>query len=274
MTVTDDTLASHARSSDGTEIAYWTSGAGPPLVLVHGAPADHTRWRPLLPFLEPHLTAHAMDRRGRGASGDAPAYELTREFEDVAAVVEAIAGRWGGPVDVYGHSFGGLAAFGGAALTDHVRRLVLYEGWPSTDPRAYQLSPELDEHLDALMTSGDREEIIAAVFRELAGVSDDELETFRSLPSWPARLAAAHTLPREVRALPQAVFDVEWTARISAPTLLIHGSESTDPATRDVDTLAGALPRSRVAVLQGHGHVADVLAPDVFSELLLGFLRD
>jgi pimeloyl-ACP methyl ester carboxylesterase len=30
-------------SRDGTQIAYWTSGAGPPIVLVHGAPADHTR---------------------------------------------------------------------------------------------------------------------------------------------------------------------------------------------------------------------------------------
>jgi len=36
-------------SRDDTEIAYLTSGDGPPLVLVHGAPADHTRWLPLLP---------------------------------------------------------------------------------------------------------------------------------------------------------------------------------------------------------------------------------
>jgi pimeloyl-ACP methyl ester carboxylesterase len=36
-------------SRDGTQIVYWTSGCGPPLVLVQGAPADHTRWRPLLP---------------------------------------------------------------------------------------------------------------------------------------------------------------------------------------------------------------------------------
>ena len=53
-------------SKDGTPIAYWTSGNGPPLVLVHGTPADHTRWRPLLPYLESHTTVHAMDRRGRG----------------------------------------------------------------------------------------------------------------------------------------------------------------------------------------------------------------
>jgi pimeloyl-ACP methyl ester carboxylesterase len=89
-------------SRDGTEIAWWTSGHGPPLVLVHGTPADHTRWRPLLPYFEPQVTVHAMDRRGRGASGDGPEYDLAREYEDVAAVVDAVAEASGAPVDLYG----------------------------------------------------------------------------------------------------------------------------------------------------------------------------
>jgi hypothetical protein len=32
-----------------------------------------------------------LDRRGRGVSGDAPEYRLEREYEDVAAVVDAVA---------------------------------------------------------------------------------------------------------------------------------------------------------------------------------------
>jgi|SRR5215211_6691430 pimeloyl-ACP methyl ester carboxylesterase len=87
-------------SRDGTEIAYWTSGGGPPIVLVHGAPADHTRWRPLLTYLEPQMTVHALDRRGRGASGDAPEYRLEQESEDVAAMVDAVAAASGDHVDV------------------------------------------------------------------------------------------------------------------------------------------------------------------------------
>ena len=126
-------------SRDGTQIAYWTNGAGPPLVLVHGAPADHTRWRPLLPYLEPYVTVHALDRRGRGASGDAPEYRLEREYEDVAAVVDAVAAVSGERVDVYGHSHGGIVTFGAAALTPNVRRLILYEGWPVPDPSIYAL---------------------------------------------------------------------------------------------------------------------------------------
>ena len=89
-----------AVSADGTEIAYWSSGEGPPLVLVHGATADHNRWRPLLPYLEPRRTVLAVDRRGRGESGDAPDYHIAREFEDVAAVVDAVAEASGAAVDV------------------------------------------------------------------------------------------------------------------------------------------------------------------------------
>jgi hypothetical protein len=47
-------------SADGVEIAYWSSGAGPPLVLVHGGLGDHSRWNVLRPHLEPHVTVHAL----------------------------------------------------------------------------------------------------------------------------------------------------------------------------------------------------------------------
>jgi pimeloyl-ACP methyl ester carboxylesterase len=60
MTGTAEATLTRARPRDGTEIGYWSSGQGPPLVLVHGAVADHTRWRPLLPYLEPH--AHLAHR--------------------------------------------------------------------------------------------------------------------------------------------------------------------------------------------------------------------
>jgi pimeloyl-ACP methyl ester carboxylesterase len=56
--------SNRAVSTDGTEIAYWTSGNGPPLALVHGGDGDHTRWAALRPHLERRLTepAHALRR--------------------------------------------------------------------------------------------------------------------------------------------------------------------------------------------------------------------
>jgi pimeloyl-ACP methyl ester carboxylesterase len=114
-------------SADGTALAVWVDGHGPPLVLVHGSLCDHTALDPLVAELRDTMTAFSMDRRGFGASGDTPGYAIEREFEDVAAVVEAVAARTGGPVALWGHPYGAGCAMGGAALTGSVSRLVLYE---------------------------------------------------------------------------------------------------------------------------------------------------
>jgi pimeloyl-ACP methyl ester carboxylesterase len=261
-------------SRDGTEIAVWTSGQGPPLVLVHGAVADHTRWRPLLPYLEPHVTVHAMDRRGRGASGDAPGYAIEREFEDVAAVVDAVADASGSATDLYGHSFGGLCAFGGATLTANVGRLVLYEGWPPADPRGHQLPPGVGGRLDALLAEGNRDAVVETMFREVVLMPEAELAALRAQPAWPARVAAAHTIVRELRALTQVSFDPGRAARITVPTLLLTGSDSDDPFAADLGTVAAALPDARVGVLDGQRHVADILAPELFARRLVAFLGE
>jgi pimeloyl-ACP methyl ester carboxylesterase len=261
-------------SRDGTEIAVWTSGQGPPLVLVHGAVADHTRWRPLLPYLEPHVTVHAMDRRGRGASGDAPGYAIEREFEDVAAMVDAVADASGSATDLYGHSFGGLCAFGGATLTANVGRLVLYEGWPPADPRGRQLPPGVGGRLDALLAEGNRDAVVETMFREVVLMPEAELAALRAQPAWPARVAAAHTIVRELRALTQVSFDPGRAARITVPTLLLTGSDSDDPFAADLGSVAAALPDARVGVLDGQRHVADILAPELFARRLLAFLGE
>jgi pimeloyl-ACP methyl ester carboxylesterase len=273
MAGTAEATVTRVVSRDGTEIAYWTSGEGPPLVLVHGAVADHRRWRPLLPYLERFATVHALDRRGRGASGDAPAYDLGREFEDVATVVDAVAEATGSPVDLYGHSFGGLCAFGGATLTANVRRLVLYEGWPPVDPAARELPAGVGERLDALLAAGDNDAVVETMFREVVGMPQAELAALRAQPAWPARVAAAPTITRELRALPQVALDPARAARIAAPTLLLTGSDSRDPFAPDVETVAAALPDARIVVLEGQQHIADILVPELVAGHLAAFLR-
>jgi pimeloyl-ACP methyl ester carboxylesterase len=114
-------------SSDGTSIAVWIEGEGPALVLVHGSIADHTTFDPFVAVLGHDLATFSMDRRGFGASGDTADYSIEQEFADVAAVVDAVAARTGGPVALWGHSYGANCAMGGAALSDNVHQLILYE---------------------------------------------------------------------------------------------------------------------------------------------------
>jgi pimeloyl-ACP methyl ester carboxylesterase len=259
-------------SVDGTRIGYWTSGQGPPLVMVHGVTSDHSRWQPIRPLLEPYVTVVGMDRRGRGASGDRQQYSLEREWQDVATVVEAAAQVTGQPVDLYGHSYGGLCAYGAAASTSAVRRLVLYEGWPARDPQLHLLPTDVSSRMARSLAEGDRDAVVETLFR-FFGTTDDELRGLRTQPAWQARVAAAHTIGRELQATAGARFDPEQAAAITAPTLLLVGADSQDPARDDAPTVAAALPDARTVVMDSQGHLADVLAPEVVAGHMLAFLR-
>lgn len=250
-------------STDGTPIAWWTSGAGPALLLVHGTTADHTRWEPMMPLLEPHVTVHAMDRRGRGGSGDAPSYSLDVEVEDLTAVVESI----GGPVDVFGHSQGALYALEAALHAPGIRRMVLYE-----PPIEVAAPPELRRRVASLVAQGRRDEAVTAFLLEVAGLTADQLERTRSLPSWPARVAAAHTVLREEEVSAAYRFDPTRFARCAVPTLLLDGTESPPELREGTARVAAALPDARIARLEGHGHVAMLSDPGLVVREILAFL--
>src|ERR671910_144572 len=164
-------------SVDGTPIAYWRSGEGPPLVLVHGTAADHSRWASVLPAFEQRFTVYAIDRRGRGGSGDSDDYAIEREFEDVAAMVDSL----GEPVNVLGHSYGGLCALEAALRTRNVRKLVLYD--PGIEVAGEEVYPhEVIERLEALLGAGDRDGVVATTMREVAGLPPETGTCARSPP--------------------------------------------------------------------------------------------
>lgn len=272
MTADEESPVLRVRSRDGTEIASWQTGSGPPLVLVHGTAADHTRWRPLLPYLEPHFTVYAVDRRGRGGSGDSPSYALEREFEDIAAVVDAVATTNGSPVSVYGHSHGGIVAYGAATITSNIGRLLLYEGWPVPDPQVFALPLHVEARMDALLAAGSRAAVVELLFRALEDMSDQDMAAFRAAPSWPGRVAAAHTIPREIRGEVTAQLDQDVACTIRGPVLMVTGESSVDPAKTYTAVVAQALPNARIMILEGQQHVADVLDPGLFAPHVLPFL--
>jgi len=251
-------------SEDGTPIAVWRSGAGEPLVLVHGAIADHTRWAPVLPALEERFTILAIDRRGRGRSGDADDYALEREYEDVAAVVE-----WaGGGVNLLGHSHGGVCALEAALLTDGVRKLILYE-----PPMGFLATPaNVVRRLEELLEAGEREEVLILFLHEVAGLPSDQIELMRSLPAWEARLAAADTIPREERANREYTFDSGRFRQLRVPTLFLLGGDSPEFFHAAGEAVHAALPDCRVVVMQGQRHAAMDTGTELFTTEVLTFL--
>lgn len=251
-------------SKDATKIAVWVSGKGPPLVLVHGAAADHSRWAPVLPALEERFTVLAIERRGRGQSDDADDYAPEREVEDVAAVVE-----WAGEdVNLLGHSHGGMCALEAALLTDRLRKLVLYEA-----PMGYVQSPaDVTQELEALLQAGKRDELLVFFMGQVAGLPPDQIELMRSMPAWEGRRAAAHTIPREERVNREYSFDPKRFRGLHVPTLFLLGGDSPDSFREAAEAVEAALPDCRIVVLPGQRHAAMDTGTDLFTGEVLSFL--
>jgi pimeloyl-ACP methyl ester carboxylesterase len=256
-------------STDGTPIAFWQGGVGPPLLVVHGTTADHsTTWRFVLPRLEQHFTVFRMDRRGRGASGDSQDYSLQREAEDIAALVDMI----GQPVHGLGHSFGALCCLEAALLTPNLRRLILYEGVPVRGADYYPAG--MLDHFDALLNANDSEGLLLALFRALVGMPPHEFEALQSqTDAWNARLANAPTAPREMRTEAQYVFVPERFKAMRTPALLLVGGASPPSQLADAQAVASALPDATIKILPGQGHAAMHTAADLFVDAVLAFLH-
>jgi len=253
-------------SGDGTPIAYERSGAGSPLVLVHGTSGDHSGFRLVEPLLAAHFMVYAVDRRGRGRSGDSKGgYAIEQEFADIAAVV----GSLGEPVDLMGHSYGATVALGAALRSRNVRRLVLYEPVFGEGE-----APELLARFDASLARDEREEVLSSFLVEVIGLGPEELEQFRASPLWAPRVAAAHTIPREIRAEEQYEPDPDALAAFSTPVTLLLGDDSPGWARRGTEVVHAGVPSSRVVPLRGQGHLAIVTAPELVVTEVVRFLSD
>ena len=133
---------------------------------------------------------------------------------------------------------------------------MLYEGWPVPDPTVYALPPGLQERMDALLEAGDRDGVVEALFRGVENLSDEDMAAFKSARSWSGRVAAAHTVTREVRGEQETRLSSQIAANITVPVLLVTGEHSTDPAKPAVEAVAASLSDARIVVLQGQEHVA------------------
>jgi pimeloyl-ACP methyl ester carboxylesterase len=262
-------------SPDGTSIAVFSEGAhGSPIVLVHGATADHTTWRTSGPLLAAHHPIHALDRRGRGASGDALDYAIEREFEDLAAVVDAVASETCTPVDVVGHSYGGRIGLGAALLTPSLHRLVVYEGAPPAgEGRGYQDVDTL-ARVETLVAAGDRDEALTTFMRDIVELPEAELAAFRADPIWPRRAAAVDTTIRELRAEVSPAASLDALSGIPQPVLQILGGASSAVFVAATRALDARLRNGRVVTIEGARHAAHHTHSDAFVAAIEGFLAE
>jgi pimeloyl-ACP methyl ester carboxylesterase len=248
----------HVTAPDGVRLACDVAGEGPPLVMVHGAGSARWTFDLVRPYLEPHFTVWALDRRGRGDSEDGDGYSLEREFDDVEAVL-----REAGPeAYLFGHSYGALVSAGAAVrLAARLPRLALYE-----PPMGGVLADDawIDRY-EANVVAGERNAAVWAFMHDVGGYSEDELDEMEGTPFWRARLEVAPTAPRELRAERDFRLDRLGLEGLAARCMLLVGSESPGWARRSTEAFAAAIEGAEIRPLDGQGHGAAISAPELLA---------
>jgi len=261
------TQVSAVTSKDGTTIAVECAGSGPTLLMVHGGTGDRTRWTPMFPFLSSQFTVCAMDRRGRGGSTDNPVYSLSKEAEDVAAVVDSRPGE----VYVLGHSYGAVTSVEAAFLTKRIAKLLLYEP-PFHDPADRNLA--VAARMERMIAAGDREQATAVFLGEVVGLSSEALAEMKARPAWSGLVATIDQQVRQMHALAAYKFDGARVARLSQPVLLIVGGRTASPYLKQsIAELRRVLPHPALVTLEGQEHNAMDTAREPLARAIAEFLR-
>lgn len=248
-------------SKDGTLIGFDRIGAGPPVVIINGAMGYRNYYgdQDLARLLSADFTVITYDRRGRGESTDSLPYAIEREIEDIEALVDGS----GGSARLYGVSSGAALALKAAVkLGPKIVRLVMYEPPYGTGDEERKEHAEVTQKLNGCLAAGDRAGAVAVFMGNF--MAPEEIEGFRmaNQDEWQTMEAVAPTLAYDYAIMAEAV-PPAGAESVSAPTLLLTGSEGLPDLDEPIEAVVRALPNAKRETLEGEGHTpsAEALAP-------------
>lgn len=241
---------------NGTDLHYERRGSGEPLLLIQGMSGTHASWgEPFLAALEAAgFETLFYDHRGIGNSAVwREPFTLVDLAEDAAGLLDAAG--WD-TAHVMGISMGGMVAQELAlAHPERVRTLTLgctYAG----GPEGVLTSPEVVQALGAGMMSGDRELALRTGYDVNVSAAFAAVEE-----NYAAFHAMATSVPAPVPVIMlqmQAIGGHDTSARlasITAPTLVVHGTEDRMLPVANGRAIAAAIPGARLELLDATGHM-------------------
>ena len=254
-----------ATAADGTRLYFECHGTGPSLLLLAGQASDHREWYGVCADFAAHHRVIVLDYRGTGQSDkpSAPAYSTRGFAQDAVAVLDQLGLD---RAHAYGISMGGrVAQWLGI---DHPQRLGALVLGATTPGNAHGVAR--DPAITQAMQRGDW----ASLRHTLASPS-----WMADHPEFEARMAAmdARPAPAFARRLHYQASEGHdsWLAldRITAPTLVLHGSnDEINPSANGV-LLAERIPGAELQLIDGARHSYFEEYRTVASQLVLDFLR-
>ena len=267
-------------TSDGTVLYYKDWGSGPAVVFSHGYPLSSDAWENQMMFLmQRGYRVIAHDRRGFGRSSQpSQGYDYDTFADDLAALVEALDLH---DATFVGHSMGGgeVARYIGRHGEGRVAKVALVAAvtpfllQTATNPHGAPIEVfdgmRAAVQADRSQWNKDATMPYYSYNRPGAKVSDGVREDYWRQGMATGLLAAYHA----IGAFSETDFR-EDLAKISVPTLVVHGSDDQIvPIEISGELAAKAVKNARLVVYEGGSHGLLITQKDRLNADLLSFLR-
>jgi pimeloyl-ACP methyl ester carboxylesterase len=267
---------SASRENGNELLAVDETGAGEPLVLIHGLATTREIWSLVVPALARQRRVITLDVPGFGTSPPAGArFELDQVAE---RILDGLGSRGiEGPFDLAGHSLGaGIAVTLAATRPDLVRGLILVAPAglhprrrlpasvlaPAVTPMfaiRRRLAPLTDFALG-------RQVLLAMAVADASSVSPTQARMMVEASSHATRIADAFATIAATDLRPRL-------DEIKAPLGLIWGERDVTIPVRGARHVRAARPDALLEVIPGAGHVPMVEKPDAFARSLQRLLQ-
>ncbi len=267
----------------------------PPAWYIHGLAGASTNWTQLAGALSPFAAGYSVDLPGHGRSDPPPRgrYSLSGDADLIAGAIAQVSGR---PVHLLGNSLGGyVATLLAARRPDLVRTLTLIS--PAVPDLRMTTDRGADMRLGLLLapgTTGIALRRLASIdpetrargmgelcFGDAGMLDDDDYAAAAAELDWRGALPWTHMATiASLRALMSSYLRPRrWSFRASAervrvPVLVIWGTRDKLVDVRLAAPTAAAFADSRLLVLRGLGHVAQMEDPRTTALAALSLWRD
>ncbi|HMH15553.1 MAG TPA: alpha/beta hydrolase [Edaphobacter sp.] len=256
---------------NGVSIAYRDEGSGQPILFIHGHPFNQSMWDPQVAALAPKHRVITFDLRGYGAS-EVPATDTTT-LETMASDINALLDHLNIPKAVIaGLSMGGQIAMAFADLyPQRLSGLILAATFPQADTeeaiKTRRATADRFLQQGSVLPGGEMlPKLIAPA--SLKRDPDIAVKVFTMIAHTPPAGAAAALRGRALRK--------DYTqslTRITAPTLIVAGTEDSYISLETAKQMHQSIPNSHLEIFEGIGHLPNLEATNRFNAIIHSFME-